>query len=35
MEHNMRLRERPFSQIKSGIKTIELRLLDTKREREL
>ena len=32
MIHTMSLRERPFSQIESGAKTIELRLYDEKRQ---
>jgi len=33
MEHNMRLFESPFERIKSGKKTIELRLFDEKRQK--
>lgn len=33
MEHEMKLRAEPFEKIKSGSKTIELRLYDEKRQR--
>lgn len=33
MVHKMRLREKPFSSIKYGVKTIELRLFDEKRQK--
>ena len=33
MEHKMRLFESPFERIKSGKKTIELRLFDEKRQK--
>ena len=33
MKHNMKLKPAPFEMIKSGIKTIELRLFDEKRQR--
>ena len=32
MKHSMRLQEKPFQMIKSGVKTIELRLYDEKRK---
>ena len=32
MKHSMRLQEKPFQMIKSGVKTIELRLYDEKRQ---
>ncbi len=34
MQHSMRLKNVPFLQIKNGLKSIELRLCDDKRERE-
>lgn len=33
MKHEMKLRERPFENIKNGSKTIEMRLLDEKRSK--
>ena len=33
MVHKMKLREKPFEQIKRGIKTIEFRLFDEKRQK--
>lgn len=32
MQHSMRLQEKPFESIKNGVKTIELRLYDEKRQ---